>query len=229
MEKVRFAQEYQADGYLKQQLRELKTKQQEALTRIQPLLIRYRILSIADVPMRIQQLTTQQAQVGRGQELATQLGNLFPEAVTEATLKDRSLQLARQQALVESQLNKIQEQYQALIYEKQQLMTDGTLDELYQRQAILKAEIKELAQRWSGYQLAGQLLMDLLTELEQQLPSLLQYASSYFALLTSQRYQSIQVAEGQLVAVTKEQEMFYLHELSTGTKDQLMMAVRLAF
>ncbi len=62
-------------------------------------------------------------------------------------------------------------------------MTDGTLDELYQRQAILKAEIKELAQRWSGYQLAGQLLMDLLTELsEQQLPSLLQYASSYFAL-----------------------------------------------
>ena len=83
MEKVRFAQEYQADGYLKQQLRELKTKQQEALTRIQPLLIRYRILSIADVPSRIQQLTTQQAQVGRGQEL----GNLFPEAVTEATLK----------------------------------------------------------------------------------------------------------------------------------------------
>lgn len=109
-------------------------------------------------------------------------------------------------------------------------MTDGTLDELYQRQAILKAEIKELAQRWSGYQLAGQLLMDLLTELsEQQLPSLLQYASSYFALLTNQRYQSIQVAEGQLVAVTKEQEMFYLHELSTGTKDQLMMAVRFAF
>ena len=130
----------------------------------------------------------------------------------------------------ESQLDKIQEQYQALIYEKQQLMTDGTLDELYQRQAILKAEIKELAQRWSGYQLAGQLLMDLLTELsEQQLPSLLRYASSYFALLTSQRYQSIQVAEGQLVAVTKEQEMFYLHELSTGTKDQLMMAVRFAF
>lgn len=230
MEKVRFAQEYQADGYLKQQLRELKTKQQEALTRIQPLLIRYRILSIADVPIRIQQLTTQQAQVGRGQELATQLGNLFSEAVTEATLKDRSLQLAQQQALEESQLDKIQEQYQALIYEKQQLMTDGTLDELYQRQAILKAEIKELAQRWSGYQLAGQLLMDLLTELsEQQLPSLLQYASSYFALLTNQRYQSIQVAEGQLVAVTKEQEMFYLHELSTGTKDQLMMAVRFAF
>ena len=117
MEKVRFAQEYQADGYLKQQLRELKTKQQEALTRIQPLLIRYRILSIADVPMRIQQLTTQQAQVGRGQELATHLGNLFPEAVTEATLKDRSLQLAQQQALEESQLDKIQEQYQALIYE----------------------------------------------------------------------------------------------------------------
>ena len=26
--------------------------------------------------------------------------------------------------------------------------------------------------------------------------------------------------------MTKEQEMFYLHELSTGTKDQLMMAVR---
>jgi uncharacterized protein YhaN len=51
--------------------------------------------------------------------------------------------------------------------------------ELYQRQAILKAEIKELAQRWSGYQLAGQLLMDLLTELsEQQLPSLLQYQPS---------------------------------------------------
>ena len=32
MEKVRFAQEYKADGYLKQQLRELKTKQQEINT-----------------------------------------------------------------------------------------------------------------------------------------------------------------------------------------------------
>ena len=42
----------------------------------------------------------------------------------------------------ESQLDKIQEQYQALIYEKQQLMTDGTLDELYQRQAILKRKSK---------------------------------------------------------------------------------------
>jgi hypothetical protein len=45
----RFAQEYQADGYLKQQLRELKTKQQEALTRIQPLLIRYPVLVAAPV------------------------------------------------------------------------------------------------------------------------------------------------------------------------------------
>ena len=70
----------------------------------------------------------------------------------------------------ESQLDKIQEQYQALIYEKQQLMTDGTLDELYQRQAILKAEIKELAQRWSGYQLADN-LMDLLTELNNNCPA----------------------------------------------------------
>ena len=60
--------------------------------------------------------------------------------------------------------------------------------------------------------------MDLLTELsEQQLPSI---TSMHQATLrtTSQRYQSIQVAEGQLVAVTKRTRNVLLHELSTGTK-----------
>ncbi|WP_430606779.1 hypothetical protein IGJ55_003049 [Enterococcus sp. AZ170] len=230
MEKIRFAQEYQADAYTRQTIREVKEKQQQVLDQSKPLLQRFQIASINEIPKKVQRYQTASANHKRKQELETMLLGVYPEAIEPQQLTVRQLELSQEIKAIETTIQHLQEKEQELLYQKQQMLSDGTLDELYQEQAMLKTEIEELALEWSGNQLAGQLLMDLLTELsEKQLPNLLKKATDYFKILTRNSYREIQLQEEQLIVIRKDHERFMLHELSTGTRDQVVMAVRFAF
>ena len=86
-----------------------------------------------------------------------------------------------------------------------------------------------MALAWSSRQLAASVLSDLTTELsEQQLPQLLEKASIYFKLLSNDRYHQVTLHEGQLVA-SNASDSYSIIDLSTGTKDQLIMAIRFGY
>lgn len=230
MEKIKFAQEYQADVYLRQNIRELKEKQHHLLEDIQPLLLQYQIASVDEIPQQLKAFQTQKTQKNRYEELQAILGDLYEDGTTAETLAQQKTRLIEKTKRNQVQLQEWQSREQELLYQQQQMLQDGTLDELYQEQASLITEIEELALEWSGYWLAGQLLMDLLTELsEQQLPSLLKKATDYFNLLTNGSYQAVHLKAAELIVVDTAGQHFKVQELSTGTKDQLIMAIRFAF
>ena len=230
MEKVRFAKEYQADAYSRQTIREVKEKQQHVIDQASPLLQRFQMNSVNEIPEKIQSYQEATANHKRKQELQTMLVGLFSDSSETKQLPSKQAELAQQLNEIEHTIQQLQEKEQKILYQRQQMISDGTLDELYQEQMELKTEIEELALDWSAYQLAGQLLMDLLTELsEKQLPNLLKKATDYFKLLTQNAYRGIQLNEEQLIVIREDQQHFMLHELSTGTRDQVIMAVRFAF
>ncbi|OJG23387.1 hypothetical protein RU98_GL001882 [Enterococcus caccae] len=230
MEKVRFAQEYQADAYTRQTIREVKEKQQQVVNESSLLLQRFQIDSINEIPNKIQEYQEANANNRRQQELTKMLVGLYPESIEPQQLPKKQAEMVQKLKELETDIQLLQEKEQKILYQRQQMLSDGALDELYQEQAELKTEIEELALEWSAHQLAGQLLMDLLTELsEKQLPNLLKKASDYFKLLTRNAYQGLQLDDGQLIVIHENQQRFMLHELSTGTRDQVIMAVRFAF
>jgi uncharacterized protein YhaN len=230
MERIRFSQEHQADAYTRQTMRELKEKQQDVLETARPLLRRFGLATIAEIPEKLQKNQAATHDQKRKTELQTMLKGLYDEQTQAGKLPEKQEQLTKTIQKLANQIQQLQHSEQKLLFQCKQMLTDGTLDELYQEQAMLKAEIEELAVEWTGKQLAGQLLMDLLTELsEQQLPNLLKKAADYFRLLTEAAYKTVELKEGQLVVVRRDQQRFMVHELSTGTKDQVIMALRFAF
>ncbi|MTD41949.1 AAA family ATPase [Erwinia sp. CPCC 100877] len=230
MERIRFTQEHQADDYARQTMRELKEKQQNVLETAGPLLQRFGLTAIAEIPEKLQKNQAAAHDQNRKAELQTMLAGLYDEQTKVSELPQKQEQLMKNIQELANQIQQLQHSEQKLLFQRRQMLTDGTLDELYQQQAMLKAEIEELAVDWAGNQLAGQLLMDLLTELsEQQLPNLLKKAADYFCLLTESAYTALELENGQLIVVRKDQQRFMLHELSTGTKDQVIMAMRFAF
>lgn len=108
--------------------------------------------------------------------------------------------------------------------------SDGTLSELYQQQENAESELRELTQNWMTYRLGEVVMQDLLDFLAtQQLPVLLVTTTSFFKELTLGAYQKCLMKDGKLIVVNKDNQTLQLGELSTGTRDQLYMAVRLAF
>ncbi|MHC5227865.1 ATP-binding protein [Enterococcus sp. LJL99] len=232
MEKVRFAQEYQSDNYTRQTLKEVKEKQAELVKKYQPLLRKFQLHSVEEIPHKLKSLQSSTDTQKRKAELNEMLGSLYANTTKEqvAELPTTYQELQNTLATVEDEGQALLKQEQQLLYQRQQMMVDGTLDELRQEQEDLKTVIDELSLKWVSYQLSALLVIDLLTELsEQQLPNLLKKATEFFRILTKNEYQTIQLFEGQLTVTKKNHLQFMIHELSTGTTDQLIMAVRFAF
>ena len=121
------------------------------------------------------------------------------------------------------------EEKQRLQLQLEQLQSDGTLDHCYQQEMELRSEIEEGMILWGKNRLLSTFLADLATALsDQQLPQLLQQASHYFSLLTNQSYQQVKLDEGILTVVASNGTQ-PIYQLSTGTKDQLIMALRFAY
>ncbi|MEG2254722.1 MAG: hypothetical protein RSC33_05300, partial [Vagococcus sp.] len=128
------------------------------------------------------------------------------------------------------QINQHQNTYQGLKYELLQMEKNGSLDVLYQEKENRLSVIKDLSDQWMTYKIAEELTQDVFQYLsDQQLPALLATVTSYFKILTENRYVKVMVKEGQLLVVDQEQRKWPVVQLSTGTKDQLYTAFRLGF
>lgn len=225
MEQIRFAQTYQENTMLQQRINETKKQQQVLLGQQQSLLQQLGLHYPSEVPAFLQQQQELKKQQQRLQDLAKTVAPLFPKSISLETIEDNLRILRGQQQTNQERLRHLQEQEQRLRLQIDQMQADGTLDAWYQQASQQKAVVTQLLREYSAAKLESQLLQDIATELsEQQLPELMKQASRYFQVLTDYEQARLDFDDG---TVTVNQRPVY--SLSTGTKDQVIMAIRFAY
>lgn len=107
------------------------------------------------------------------------------------------------------------EQPIALLRQQHSVMHEKLLQDLaqYQQLQLKKSWLKDVQE---SYQ-------------KNQLPSLLEQASYYFARLTGYRYKKIRFEQDQFVVEGEDQQIKTIQSLSTATKQQLLLSQRFAF
>ncbi|GAA3017930.1 ATP-binding protein [Tetragenococcus solitarius] len=229
MQETKMTRLQQPSTLLAQQLKQNKEERDQLFTDYAALLGKVGLEQPNEIPLWIKQWEDRQKKLERKEELAAILLPIFPKDITyEQLMESLKSNQARQKEIQELN-NQLLEEKQRLQLQVEYLQKNGTLDRLYQEENRRLSEIYETALKWSTNQLLAAFLSDLASELsEQQLPQLFKQASYYFSLLTNGRYQKVMLVDGVINAASK-QESFAIYELSTGTKDQLIMAVRFAY
>ena len=208
-----------------EQISQKRQAQQDLLKQNQTLLAKYQIQQVADLPLWFRQMQERASQVKRKTELAQMLKGLYPDAMTKEQLVNQEQQILSQETQLQVQQDQNLTQIKQIEVSLAQQMKDLTLPELYQKEEQLKAEIQELIYEWSVHFVIGKQLQFMADQLsESQLPFLFEQAGHFMQILTNQRYDKIQMKENELFV---NQQSIY--QLSTGTKDQLIMALRFAY
>lgn len=149
---------------------------------------------------------------------------------SEASLRDRQQRLAHHLTEVRAHLHGAREQVQRDQFTIKNLAADGTPDELAQHQSSLLAKIIQEAQQWMSYQLAIQWIDRALSLAStDRYPAVIKAAEKNFAILTGGHYQKIALATKEVRVLDDQQEWYAVGELSTGTAEQLFVALRLGF
>ncbi|THE06921.1 hypothetical protein E1H99_12690 [Enterococcus hirae] len=229
MEQMKFARSYQQNTLLKQEINQLKKKQKILLQDFSDQLAIANLSYPSEVPAYLQKVKQTQQQKKRLEELQLILSPIFTHTITRTQLQVKLAHAKEQLKQLKVEEGTISEQRQRLQLQIEGLQQDGTLDELYQQESLKKAQLQELFQQWGGLVIAGTFLGDLSTELsERQLPQLLKLAGTYLGVLTNNHYQEILLMNDTLTLVD-DTTKFPIYELSTGTKDQVIMAMRFAY
>ena len=225
MQKEKMARAAHPVTQIMEQISQKRQAQQDLLKQNQTLLAKYQIQQVADLPLWFRQMQERASQVKRKTELAQMLKDLYPDAMTKAQLASQEQEILRQETQLQVQKDQNLTQIKQIEVSLAQQMKDLTLPELYQKEEQLKAEIQELIYEWSVHFVIEKQLQFLADQLsESQLPYLFEQAGHFMQILTNQRYDKIQMKENELFV---NQQSIY--QLSTGTKDQLIMALRFAY
>lgn len=225
MQKEKMARAAHPVTQIMEQISQKRQAQQDLLKQNQTLLAKYQIQQVSDLPLWFRQMQERASQVKRKTELAQMLKDLYPDAMTKAQLASQEQEILRQETQLQVQKDQNLTQIKQIEVSLAQQMKDLTLPELYQKEEQLKAEIQELIYEWSVHFVIEKQLQFLADQLsESQLPYLFEQAGHFMQILTNQRYDKIQMKENELFV---NQQSIY--QLSTGTKDQLIMALRFAY
>ncbi|MGX7174628.1 AAA family ATPase [Enterococcus ratti] len=229
MEQLKFARSYQQNTLLKQEINQLKKKQKVLLLDYSKELKQAELTYPSEVPAYLQKAKQTKIQLRRLKELDAQLAPLFPKKQTYEQLNTGLSNYQEKQRHYQLEEQEIIEQRQRLKIQVEELQKDGTLDELYQEASLLKTQLQLLFEQWGGLMVAATFLGDISTEMsERQLPQLLKAAGYYLEILTHHNYQNVSLINNTLT-LTDGITDFPIYELSTGTKDQLIMAMRFAY
>ena len=225
MQKEKIARAAHPVTQIMEQISQKRQAQQDLLKQNQTLLAKYQIQQVSDLPLWFRQMQERASQVKRKTELAQMLKGVYPDAMTKEQLASQEKQILSQETQLQMQQDQNLTQIKQIEVSLAQQMKDLTLPELYQKEEQLKAKIQELIYEWSVHFVIEKQLQFLADQLsESQLPLLFEQAGHFMQILTNQRYDKIQMKENELFV---NQQSIY--QLSTGTKDQLIMALRFAY
>ena len=183
----------------------------------------------SEVPVYLQKAKQTKTHLKRLTELTEMLTSLFPKNKTREQLSQELRTYQQEQYGYQLEEKEIIEKRQRLKIQVEELQRDGTLDELYQEASLVKSQLEQLFEEWGGLAIAATFLGDLSTEMsERQLPQLLKIAGDYLGVLTKDHYHKI-LLQNDTLTLTDGSTEYPIYELSTGTKDQLIMAMRFAY
>lgn len=226
MEHITFAKAQAGAHHLEEKIYELRQNSLALEKKAQPLLDKVQLTSLTQALSAIQMNAIARQKLARRTILAEQLQKLN---YREHVFYDEN-ELLETQTKKRAELATTQKTQQEVIVAIETLVADGTLPVLEQKLADQQAKIMELAKDWAQKKVATSLLQDLAKELsEQQLPHLLQLVGTYFAKLTDQHYRRIVLKQDNIQVQRADGLLFQLKDLSSGTRDQLFIAFRLAF
>ncbi len=212
----------------------LEAQQQYAdlVDKHQDILKHFDVQDLSKIPSLLKSQTQLEKKKQRAEELDQLLAQIFSEGENRSREEIVSDLESREKKAAEYDRKKqgLSEQQQKTAYQIEWMEKDGSLDELYQSRAQLESQIKNLTDKWIENKLESQLILEALEALsQQQLPSVLQKAAGYLAKITEQPAIQIVFQKNRLGLLRENQVFYPLGELSTGTKDQLYMALRLGF
>lgn len=215
---------------LADQRQKLVAQQSRLSEKAEAILVATDTASLGEIPQRLQQVQQTESQQQRLEELTKTIGPLYPNQPTYQELNQATATNQQHVRQLQQEEGTLMETVQRQRLELEVLQKDGTLDELRQQQAQLETGLFAELVEWGGKKTAQATLTDLATDLsQQQLPQLLQAAGQYLEILTAGRHDQLGFSEGFLTVEGVNHARLSIHELSTGTKDQVIMAIRFGY
>ncbi|MDG2388808.1 MAG: AAA family ATPase [Planctomycetaceae bacterium] len=145
--------------------------------------------------------------------------------------QERLQELTHQLGKIESKLTTSYEKRGELRQQRDSILNDRRDSRLRQEVAEVEEQIKQQCERWLGIDRAEQAISHIKFTLErEQRPATLQRAEQYFRMLTGGRYQRVWAPLGEHDLHVEDHAGLarQLNELSGGTREQLLLSLRLA-
>ncbi len=144
----------------------------------------------------------------------------FQQATQDlASLETQYTQAVEQAALAKRQVEELERKHQA--------------NELAQKLESDRAELRDAVDRWAPLVLAETMLTEAIARFEgENQPAMLRDVGQFFSKLTQRRYTGLRRKlddQGTLVLAEANGKDKEPHQLSTGTREQLYLAIRLAY
>lgn len=149
---------------------------------------------------------------------------------TDAELANEMMALEEQRLKKEEENEQLMQEKATLVNKAKQLLTDETYSEQLQIFEMKKAELNELAKKWSARKAIAAAIQQMMHQLkEKQLPDVLSHAEKTFKQLTGGKYERLTMTEqGYFEVVATTGTRFPIIELSQATKEQAYISLRFA-
>ena len=166
-------------------------------------------------------------ELGRQDEKAVMLASEH----SLAELKGKLAEAQEKRARIENKLAEERQKAANVHAELVRLEESGAVSELAYQTGMQKERVAELVKKWAAVKLIRQAVKNKIDEHKKvRLPKLLQTAETLLNPLTAGQYEKIYFSETDesMMVMRKDGAVFYAHELSQATCEQLYLAIRFA-
>ena len=154
----------------------------------------------------------------------------YLEKNTPAQIESRLRETTELLERVEEEIKRLNTEKGYKESERKHLASADSLNTALSRQNNLQTRIRELRSEWLSYEMALKVLSDVKAEYEKEKqPMVIRYASAFFKRITKGAYPqiSVPVGESEFMVIDHRGGRKSIAELSRGTREQLLISIRL--